>query len=117
VTPADLRDRIDRARQARTRPELVDAYVIALADLADLAEHYLDSLDAYRVGRTASLAYDEKALRDVVVASDRIVRALARLGEDGVPATKWEMETWRKIAALHKPPWWRRAWRWIVRPH
>jgi hypothetical protein len=117
VTPADLRDRIDRARQARTRPELVDAYVIALADLADLAEHYLDSLDAYRVGRTASLAYDERVLRDAVSRHDALKGALSRLGDEYGLDKAWQRGVWRRIASDRKSSWWRRAWRWLVRPH
>lgn len=113
---SNLRELIKNARQARARPELVDAYVIALADLADIAERHLDSLDACRVGRKASMSYDEQALREVVCQYGALKGALAKLGQEYGFDDRWQANVMRRLSGS-KPSWWHRAWAWLVRPH
>lgn len=106
MTPSvDLADRIARARGARALPSVVDLYVIALADLADMVAERLAAEDAWQ--RASDDIETSSALTRLKYADSALRSAI---GRDSERDPQWQARVWDRIK--RDQVWWRRLLRW-----
>lgn len=122
-------DRVSRAREASTRREVVDPYVIELANVANLMSEYFAAQDAVEEAAFAGL--DCPSIVDRRDILDRRIRGILGIGispratvrlvrDSGVghePRPDWQERTLSRLPSpTLREPWYARLWGWLRRP-
>lgn len=122
-------DRVSRAREASSRLEVVDPYVLELARVADLMSEYFAAQDAVEEASFAGVECPsiadrrnllDRRLRGILGlgGSPRtVVRLVRESGRDHEPPSGWQERTLSRLPPSQlREPWYARLWSWLWRP-